>query len=150
MSQEPAAECPANRSTADASDKGATRRGLLVGTGLAGVAGALAACGGTEPAGGAQAGAGLVKTADVPVGGAKILAEQGVVVAQPQEGTWQAFSSKCTHRGCDVDKVEGNAVVCPCHGSKFSLADGSVAGGPAPKPLEKKEVKVEGEWIKLA
>lgn len=151
MSQPSAAEeHPAPRSTGDVADQGATRRGILVGTGLVGVAGVLAACGGEAPAGGGQPGANLVKTADVPVGGAKIVSDQGVVVTQPKDGEWQAFSIKCTHRGCDIDKIEGQTVVCPCHGSTFSLTDGSVAKGPATEPLEKKNVTVEGDWVKLA
>jgi Rieske Fe-S protein len=52
-----------------------------------------------------------------------------------------AYTLICTHAGCVVgapnaDHIQG----CPCHGSKFN-ADGSVAAGPAKKPL--KAIKLE-------
>jgi Rieske Fe-S protein len=47
----------------------------------------------------------------------------------------RAFRSKCTHLGCSIKKVEGDQLVCACHGSRFAL-DGNVINGPANKPLE--------------
>ena len=32
--------------------------------------------------------------------------------------------------------IKGKDIDCNCHGSKFSITDGSVLGGPATKPLE--------------
>ena len=40
--------------------------------------------------------------------------------------------------------------MCPCHGSEFSIEDGSVEAGPANKPLGAVEVKVKGGEITLA
>lgn len=58
-----------------------------------------------------------------------------------------AVNSTCTHKGCAVDwKASAKEFVCPCHGSKFK-ADGSVANGPAQKPLAKFTVKTEGDTI---
>jgi Rieske Fe-S protein len=34
--------------------------------------------------------------------------------------------------------------MCPCHGSVFSVKDGSVLGGPAPAPLPAVDVSVKG------
>ena len=44
------------------------------------------------------------------------------------------YSSRCTHLGCRINKVEDNELVCPCHGSRFSY-NGSSIQGPASKPL---------------
>lgn len=44
-----------------------------------------------------------------------------------------ALSTKCTHRGCQVESA-GSQLVCPCHGSEFSLT-GEKLKGPAEKPL---------------
>jgi Rieske Fe-S protein len=150
---------------------GNTRRGLLAGAGLVGIAGVVAACGGsgdsstTAPAGGSSSapgggatagggtgggGAALAKTSDIPVGGGKIFADQKVVVTQPQKGTFKAFSAVCTHRGCTVDSLAGGTINCPCHGSKYKIADASVVAGPAPSPLPPKKITVEGDEIKLA
>lgn len=48
---------------------------------------------------------------------------------------YTAFASYCTHLGCPVHWVSAPQIfLCPCHGSVFT-ADGSVAGGPAPRSL---------------
>ncbi|WP_354642707.1 Rieske (2Fe-2S) protein [Kitasatospora camelliae] len=81
--------------------------------------------------------------ADVPVGGGKVYREEKIVVTQPQAGTYKAFSAKCTHAGCVVDEVKGGVISCPCHSSKFAIADGAVQDGPAPKPLPEYRVAVK-------
>lgn len=98
----------------------------------------------------APAGGALVGTADVPVGGGVIFAAQDVVVTQPTAGAFKAFTATCTHQGCKVATVDGGTINCPCHGSKYSIADGSVAGGPAPAPLAEKAITVTGTSITLA
>ncbi|HEY2386487.1 MAG TPA: Rieske 2Fe-2S domain-containing protein [Candidatus Binatia bacterium] len=46
-----------------------------------------------------------------------------------------ALSAVCTHLGCTVQwKQDRSEFACPCHGSKFQ-EDGTVVGGPAPRPL---------------
>ena len=55
-------------------------------------------------------------------------------MTQPTEGDFKAFSAVCTHQGCVVAKIEGEDIECTCHGSKFSIEDGSVVTGPATKP----------------
>jgi Rieske Fe-S protein len=148
---------------------GTTRRAVVAAAGAAGMTAALAACGSdtsesadTKPAGdqppagsndggGGGGGAGeLGSAADIPVGGGKVFKDQKIVVTQPAKGDFKAFSAVCTHQGCIVGEVSGGTINCPCHGSKFKVEDGSVAGGPAPKPLEAKQVSVEGGSIKLA
>jgi len=46
----------------------------------------------------------------------------------------QLFSSKCTHLGCRIDKIEDNELVCPCHGSRYNL-NGEPLVGPAVQTL---------------
>lgn len=92
----------------------------------------------------------LVRADAVPVGGGVILAEAGVVVTQPTEGEFLAFDRTCTHRGCAVRSVAGGTISCFCHGSRFRITDGSVAGGPAPAPLPRREITVVDGTIHLA
>jgi nitrite reductase/ring-hydroxylating ferredoxin subunit len=163
------AELPPGDAAQTASARGGTRRSLLIGAGLAGVAGLAAACGGSDdgddsddaggsggsggqPSGGAAGGAGtaLASAADIPVGGGKIFKDAKVVVCQPTQGQFTAFSATCTHRGCLVGSVSGGTINCDCHGSKFKIADGSVANPPADEPLPAKKVNVQDGKITLA
>jgi Rieske Fe-S protein len=65
------------------------------------------------------------------------------VVTQPAAGEYHAFSAVCTHEGCTVSTVTGGTINCPCHGSKFSIEDGTVRHGPAQSPLPRKAVHVK-------
>lgn len=89
----------------------------------------------------------IAKTADVPVGSGVIVDK--VVVTQPSAGVFKGFSATCTHAGCTVNKIADGTIDCPCHGSKFNL-DGTVAKGPADKPLAPENVTVQGDSIVLA
>ena len=97
----------------------------------------------------ASGGQELAKTSDIPLGGGKIFADQKVVVTQPKKDEFKAFSAVCTHLGCTVGTISNGIIECPCHHSKYRIADGSVAGGPAPKPLPAEQIKVEGNSIRL-
>ena len=57
-----------------------------------------------------------------------------VVVTQPAAGEFKAFSAVCTHLQCLVDQVASGTIDCPCHGSQFSVKNGSVVTGPATQP----------------
>jgi len=92
----------------------------------------------------------LASTSDIEVGGGTIFADEQVVVTQPSEGEFKAFNSTCTHQGCQVESVSDGTIHCPCHGSSFSIEDGSVQGGPASSPLEEVSISVEGDSIVLA
>src|SRR6516164_6926396 len=99
------------------------------------------------PASTSAAPAALASTSDVPVGGGKILAAQKIVLTQPQSGEFHGFSAVCTHAGCIVGTVSGGTINCPCHGSRFSITNGSVVNGPAPSPLPPVGIKVQGTSI---
>ena len=158
-------------------DTRATRRGVLAGVGLVGLAGAVSACMSSSSPGGTSGGANggtsagtpsapgapaasnpaaagngtnaLAPTSEIPVGSGKIFTPEKVVVTQPVSGDFKAFSAVCTHMGCIVNQISNGTIDCPCHGSQFSIKDGSVAGGPAPSPLAAQAIKVSGERIIL-
>jgi nitrite reductase/ring-hydroxylating ferredoxin subunit len=133
-----------------------TRRAVLAGSGSSAALLLLAACGGGTPSGTgdrsgtAGEGAGavapgevLARADDVPVGGALSVTVGGaqLLVTQPEEGTFAAFSAICTHQACTVAPGDGE-LLCPCHASRYDLATGAVLGGPAPEPLPEVPVTV--------
>ncbi len=63
--------------------------------------------------------------------------------AAPGADEFRVFSVHCTHLGCPVNWVAGARLfLCPCHGGVY-YADGSVAGGPPPRPLFERAWRVE-------
>jgi Rieske Fe-S protein len=154
-----------------------TRRAVLAGAGALGATRFLAACvtdnrgssGNNEPEytndplpagsagtdgsgstsnGGSGGGTVLVAKADVPEGGGVIKGDY--VITQPESGTFKAFSKVCTHQGCDVSKVDGGVIICPCHGSEFSIQNGTPQNGPARQKLPETKVKVDGDNVVAA
>ena len=124
-----------------------SRRGMIITTTGLVVAPAVAGCGTDEGAGvssstSVQEGTPLLSTSEVPVGGYAINADAKVVVSQPTEGEFRAFSAVCTHQGCLVSQSSDAEIPCKCHGSRFALADGAVLGGPATEALAPVEVTV--------
>jgi menaquinol-cytochrome c reductase iron-sulfur subunit len=84
------------------------------------------------------------------VDGWKLISEKSTAwVAKLASGQVVAYGPQCTHLGCayhwDESKTE---FICPCHSSIFSV-DGKVVAGPAPRPLDRFEVRVEGNKLKL-
>lgn len=77
-----------------------------------------------------EGGVALVAAADVPVGGGVVLPDQELVVTQPTEGEFKAFTSVCTHQGAQLSAVSQGRITCPLHGSQFSGEDGSNVTGP--------------------
>jgi cytochrome b6-f complex iron-sulfur subunit len=83
---------------------------------------------------------------DLPVGEVLDLPKRKLFVVRSEAGFY-AMSSVCTHLGCMVkhQKQPGakEAFFCPCHGSRFDI-DGSVVGGPAPRPLDRVRIEIDG------
>ncbi|CAM5257842.1 Rieske (2Fe-2S) protein [Streptomyces sp. HUAS 31] len=153
---------------------GPSRRTVVAAVGAAGLAAALTACGSddgasdssteqgaagggatTESGGGSSAdagagGAALAKTADIPEGSGKVFSDEKVVVSQPAAGDFKAFSTICTHQNCPMTDLKEDTLSCACHGSQFSVLDGSVKKGPATQPLAAKQISVSGDSITLA
>ena len=132
-----------------------SRRTVIMNSGLAAAALAgLSSCTtygtGTQPSapasgqGSGGSGQGVTaKSAEIPVGSGKVFPDAQTVVTQPKKGQFKAFSAVCTHQGCIVNAVT-NTINCPCHGSKYSITDGSVVNPPATQPLAPKTIKVSG------
>jgi Rieske Fe-S protein len=61
--------------------------------------------------------------------------------------TIDAVSATCTHTGCLVQQVS-SGFDCPCHKSDFD-EEGVPRSGPAPRPLDRLETRIDGERLKL-
>ena len=81
--------------------------------------------------------AALIASNKVPIGsGVRVSSSFGaLMIVQPRAGVFRAFSAVCTHAGCEVTEVTANQMVCTCHDSAFSTADGAVLEGPARQAL---------------
>ena len=148
-----------------------TRRRVLAGAAVVGAAGSLGALAGCADDSGSDGGTGspavgqdarptgtITKTSDVPVGGGQVVVLENakVVVTQPVEGEFHAFSAICTHAGCTVQGVADGIIACPCHGSQFDATTGDVVVGhdntdPSNQsPLSQVEIAVQGDTIAFA
>ncbi len=79
------------------------------------------------------------------VDGWKVISEKSTAwVVKNPDNSVTAFGPQCTHLGCAYHWEDGkNEFLCPCHSSLFSI-DGKVVSGPAPRPLDRYDIKVEG------
>lgn len=101
------------------------------------------------PATSSPAGTILGPSSAVPVGGGTIYTAHQVVVTQPALGVFRGFSAVCPHQGCLVSTVADGRIDCPCHGSQFSIFDGSRLAGPTPTGLPSADVTESGPDLVL-
>jgi Rieske Fe-S protein len=91
----------------------------------------------------------IARTRDIPVGGGAVFPDRRVVVTQPAPGEYRGFGIVCTHDGCELNQVAGGTINCPCHGSRYSIVDGSVVQGPARTGLRQETVSVDPDCVVL-
>jgi len=139
-----------------------TRRAVFTRTAVAGAAAFLAqviarvrpadAATSTEPATAPPAerapGPVIARVRDIPVGGGKVI-QRRWVVTRPRRRVFRVFDARCTHQGCPVTEVRDGTILCPCHGSRFDITDGSVVEGPARRPLARWRFVIENGRIRL-
>jgi len=92
------------------------------------------------------------KKIDVKLGGRSIL---GIGVGGKSilivnlDGKFYAIGNKCTHLGCKLSdgKIDGETIICHCHGSVFDIKNGKVLKGPAKTPETTYKIKIDGNDI---
>ena len=78
-----------------------------------------------------------------------IIEKSSAWVVKSSDGEVVAFAPHCTHLGCGYHWDEkNNHFLCPCHASTFA-ANGDVLTGPAPRPLDRFETRIEGTRLWL-
>ena len=76
-------------------------------------------------------------------------AQTAVWLRRVDASTFTAFSVNCAHLGCPVNwRPDSNLFLCPCHGGVY-YADGTVAGGPPPRPLFQYPVRVQNGLVEI-
>jgi len=84
------------------------------------------------------------------VDGWKVFSEKASAwVVKKKDSQVTAFAPACTHLGCAYhwDNAKRD-FECPCHSSVFAV-NGAVVSGPAPRPLDRYEVKLERSRVWL-
>jgi menaquinol-cytochrome c reductase iron-sulfur subunit len=84
------------------------------------------------------------------VDGWKVISEKSTAwVVKGANNQITAFGPQCTHLGCAYHWDDAkDQFLCPCHNSIFSV-DGKVVSGPAPRPLDRYETKLNGNKLLL-
>ena len=85
---------------------------------------------------------------DVPTG---VQADGRQVLLYRHDGTLYALDNLCSHAAGLLSRgdVEGLTVTCPLHGSRYSLADGSIRRGPSHQPQPVMRARVRNGWIEV-
>ena len=91
----------------------------------------------------------VCKVNDVMVGSGKQFVVDGVplLITQPKQGEFRAFSAICTHAGFVMQTIQNNEIICDNHGARFDAENGSVIKTPATRALGKIMVQVQGESV---
>lgn len=68
-----------------------------------------------------------------------------------QGGRLYALDNTCAHAGCDLarGKLGEGTITCPCHGSTYHLADGSIVTGPTTSPQHAYETRVRDGQVEV-
>lgn len=92
----------------------------------------------------------MVKKTDIPENKGKLVELGGKPCCLfKDKGDIKAFSPTCPHAACTVEWNDGASTWdCPCHGSRFE-ADGKLRKGPAHRDLERIEIAIENDEIRL-
>lgn len=84
-----------------------------------------------------------------PLPWAGVTAQMTAWLRRVDDENFIAFSTICTHLGCPVRWLaSAELFMCPCHGGVF-YADGQVASGPPPRPLNQYPVRVNKNDVQI-
>ena len=80
---------------------------------------------------------------------AGVTAKSAAWLRKNDKNQFIAFAANCTHLGCPVRwEKDAHLFMCPCHGGVY-YEDGTVAGGPPPKPLNQYEVRIVNKDVQI-
>ncbi len=94
----------------------------------------------------------VARTDELPPGERRLVDLDGVaVVVFNLDGEYFAIKDECTHDGGDLagGQLEGDVIICPRHGARFSVRTGEVLGPPAYEDVHTFEVRVEDGKVQV-
>ncbi|MGI8845038.1 MAG: Rieske 2Fe-2S domain-containing protein [Thermoleophilaceae bacterium] len=90
---------------------------------------------------------------DLPAGKpTRVVVDETPVMLLRHGDAFHALHDRCAHRGCplsDMGEIDGEVIECTCHGSRFSLRDGSLQRGPATTDQPSYEVRDSGGQLEV-
>ena len=92
------------------------------------------------------------RTDDFPPGSFRTINADGTDIAVFNlDGTYYAIENVCTHDGGILTggPVEGDVIVCPRHGARFSIITGEVLAPPAYEDVQTFPVRVEAGTVQV-
>src|SRR3954471_7438020 len=81
----------------------------------------------------------------------RVVVDETPVLLLREDDRFYAIHDRCSHRGCSLStgEVDGDDIVCACHGSRFDRRDGAVQRGPATAPQPAFQTRVEGGRVEV-
>lgn len=73
------------------------------------------------------------------------------IVVVNLDGRFYALDNICTHEHAELSDgdLDGEEIVCPLHGARFSVVTGAVLGPPAYENLRTFPVRVTDGWVEV-
>jgi nitrite reductase/ring-hydroxylating ferredoxin subunit/uncharacterized membrane protein len=81
-----------------------------------------------------------------------LVTSAGVEIMLVREGeSWYALLDRCAHQGgpLHAGTIEDGCVVCPWHGSRYRLADGTAVSGPTAHPQPALRIRVRDGKVEV-
>jgi nitrite reductase/ring-hydroxylating ferredoxin subunit/uncharacterized membrane protein len=81
----------------------------------------------------------------------RIVVEDTPVLLLREGESFYAIHDRCSHRGCSLSdgELDGEEIVCACHGSRFDRRNGAVTSGPATAPQPAFQVRVSDGRVEV-
>jgi len=81
----------------------------------------------------------------------RVVVDETPVLLLRENDRYYAIHDRCSHRGCSLSdgEVDGDDIVCACHGSRFDKRDGSVQRGPATVPQPAFQTRVDSGRVEV-
>lgn len=85
-------------------------------------------------------------------GSCRVVETDGIPIAVFNlDGSYYAIENRCTHEEAELSDgaLEGDEIVCPLHGARFSVVTGAVLTPPAYENLRTFPVRVTDGWVEV-